>query len=78
MALHKIYEENMVSEIDNYPEWIGTRELLQNGVRYIYETSKSKSEDGFDVLQYKKTKEDGTVVEKYAFKIVGQRPQFIS
>lgn len=77
-ALGKIYEERIIWGLDFFPNWIGTRELVQNGVRYIYETSQSKSEDGFDILCFRRSKEDGTIDREYKFKIVGHQPQRIS
>ncbi|OLN28950.1 Regulatory sensor-transducer, BlaR1/MecR1 family [Desulfosporosinus metallidurans] len=63
--------------LNNCPYWIGTRERLENGVRYIYETSQSKNSDGYDLITFKKAKEDGTVVEEEKYKIVGNEPQHI-
>lgn len=70
------YTKNDV-ELNNFPYWIGTKELIQNGVRYIYETSQSKTDDGYDLIFFKKSKENGTIVKEYKYKIVGQEPQLI-
>lgn len=64
-------------ELNNFPTWIGTRELIQNGVRYIYEVSQSKSQDGYDIVNFKKTEENGIVVKEYSYKIVGHEPLLI-
>ena len=61
--------------INNCPYWLGTREKLENGVRVIYETSQSKSNDGYDLITFKETKVDGTVVEERSYKIVGSEPK---
>lgn len=63
--------------LNEYPFWIGTRERIENGVRNIYETSQSKTSDGYDLVIFRKTKEDGTIVEEYKFKIVESEPQLI-
>lgn len=65
------------SELNNYPYWLGTKELLENGVRHIYETAQSKTDDGYDLITFKETKEDGTVVKIYKYKIVGTEPVLI-
>ena len=61
--------------LNNCPNWLGTREKLENGVRLIYETSQSKSNDGYDLITFKETKADGTVVEERSYKIVGSEPK---
>lgn len=62
----------------NFPYWIGTKEIVTVGVRYIYETSQSKTSDGYDLITFKKTKDDGTLVIEYQYKIVGgNEPQLI-
>jgi len=63
--------------LNEYPYWLGTRERIENGVRYIYETYQSKTNDNFDLVIFKKTKEDGTIVEEYRFKIVESEPLLV-
>lgn len=65
------------AELNNFPYWIGTKELLENDVRYIYSTSQSKTSDGYALISFKKTKEDGTIVKLYQYKIVGSEPQLV-
>lgn len=65
------------SFLNNCPYWIGTKERIENGVRYIYETSQSKTSDGYDLVTFKKLKEDGTIVEESKYKIIGNEPQLI-
>jgi hypothetical protein len=65
------------SLLSNCPYWLGTRERIENGTRYIYETSQSKTSDGQDLIVFRKTKEDGTIVQEYQYKIVGNQPQLI-
>jgi bla regulator protein BlaR1 len=63
------------SFLNHCPYWIGTKERIENGVRLIYETSQTKSSDGCDVITFKETKSDGTVVEERSYKIVGDEPE---
>jgi bla regulator protein BlaR1 len=65
------------AELNRFPYWIGTKELLLNGTRYIYETSQGKTEDGYDLITFKKTKADGTFVSEYQYKIIGSQPQLL-
>jgi len=65
------------SFLNNCPYWIGTKEQIEKGVRYIYETSQSKTNDGYDMIIFNKTREDGTVVQEYKYKIVGGEPQLV-
>jgi bla regulator protein BlaR1 len=64
-------------ELNNFPYWLGTRELLQNGTRYIYKTEQGKTADGYDLITFTKSKEDGTAVKVLKYKIVGSEPQLI-
>jgi len=61
--------------INNCPDWIGTREVIENGIRYIYETSQGKTPNGHDLITFKKSKEDGTVIEERKYVIVGSELQ---
>jgi bla regulator protein blaR1 len=79
-ASNKLFAEltKYDAELNNFPFWIGTKELFDSGVRYIYETSQGKTEDGYDLMSFRKTKEDGTVVKEYHYKIVGTEPKLIT
>lgn len=70
-----VYSGKNDSFLNNCPYWLGTRENLENGVRVIYETSQSKSKDGYDLITFKETKADGTVVKERSYKIVGNEPE---
>lgn len=59
------------SFLNNCPYWLGSKERIENGVRIVYETSQSKSNDGYDLITFKKSKADGTVIEERTYKIVG-------
>ncbi|GAB6109978.1 M56 family metallopeptidase [Fusibacter bizertensis] len=78
-AQNKIFSEftKYDEEFNTFPYWIGTKEVIADGVRYIYETSQGKTDDGFDLIDFKKTKEDGSIVKEYRYKIVGDEPQLI-
>lgn len=62
------------SFLNNCPYWIGTRERIENGTRYIYETSQETTGDGHAVIVFRKTGDDGVVVEERRYKIVGNEP----
>jgi len=42
---------------------------VEDGIRYIYETLQSKTDDGYDLITFKKTKEDGTLIEERKYKL---------
>lgn len=65
------------SFLNNCPYWIGSREAVENGVRYIYETSQSKTGDDCDLVIFQKKKEDGSIVMESKYKIVGNEPHLI-
>jgi len=78
-ASNKLFSE--LTKFDAFlnacPYWLGTRERVEDGVRYIYETVQSKTEDGYDLIIFRKSKEDGTVVKEAKYKIVGSEPQLL-
>ena len=57
--------------INDCPYWMGTREKIEDGTRYVYQTSQSSTQDGFDLVIFTKTREDGTLVMEEKYKIVG-------
>lgn len=61
--------------INSCPYWIGTIEQIEGGIRYIYETSQGKTSDEYDIVIFKKTNVDGTVIKEIKYKIVGSEPQ---
>ncbi|QGG48594.1 Peptidase M56 BlaR1 [Heliorestis convoluta] len=75
-ASNKLFSElsKHDSFLNNCPYWLGTREEIEEGIRYIYETAQSKADDGTDLITFSKTKEDGAMVEKRVYMIVGQEP----
>lgn len=78
-ASNKLFAE--ISKYDFFmnscPYWIGTRESIESGVRYIYETSQGKTEDGYDLMTYRKTDAAGKLIEERKYKIVGSEPQLM-
>jgi len=65
------------SYLNSCPCWVGSREAIENGVRYIYETSRSKTGDGYDLIIFQKKKDNGSIVMEAKYKIVGNEPQLI-
>lgn len=78
-ASNKLFAEltKYNSFLNSCPYWIGSTELVENGVRYIYKTSQSKTADGYDLVIFQKNKEDGSIVTESKYKIVGNKPQLI-
>jgi beta-lactamase regulating signal transducer with metallopeptidase domain len=76
-ASNKLFSEHTKNDpfLNNCPYWIGARERIENGARYIYETAQGRTGDGYDLIVFRKTLEDGTVVEERGYKIVGGEPQ---
>lgn len=56
----------MKGDLGDYPHDIGTRETIENSIRYIYEFKQEMKPNG-SLLIFTKTKSDGTVVEKREF-----------
>ncbi|HBC92181.1 MAG TPA: hypothetical protein DCZ10_04550 [Pelotomaculum sp.] len=78
-ASNKLFAEytKYDSFLNNCPYWIGDRENIENGVRYTYETAQEKAGDGYSLIVFRKTGEDGTIVEERRYKIVGGEPQLM-
>lgn len=55
-----------LEEVGKYPDYIGTREVIENKKRYIYETDYSKRSK---VLYFTKTAENGEIVEEIYYEI---------
>ncbi|ACJ32675.1 DUF4825 domain-containing protein [Anoxybacillus flavithermus] len=53
------------------PDWLGTREVIEQGIRYVYETSQSKTNDERDVIVLKKMEEDGTIIDMRQY-VIGE------
>lgn len=70
--------ERQDSLISNCPRWLGTRERIESGIRYIYKKTQSKTSDGYDLITFKKIKEDGSLIEEKKYKILGSEPQLIN
>jgi bla regulator protein BlaR1 len=63
--------------INTCPYWIGTIEQIENGVRYIYETSQEKTRDGYDIVIFRKKDIEGIVIKEVKYKIIGSEPQLM-
>ncbi|WP_077713035.1 DUF4825 domain-containing protein [Desulforamulus ferrireducens] len=75
-AKNKLFAELTKDDefLNNCPYWLGTREQIEDGVRYIYETSQSKTKDGYHRITFRKLTEDHRVVKEQSYKIVGSEP----
>ena len=62
-ALDNIWK---LKEVGTYPDYIGTREVIENKKRYIYRTDYSKTTK---VLAFTKTDENGDIVEEILYEI---------
>jgi bla regulator protein BlaR1 len=78
-ASNKLFSEyaKFDSFLNNCPYWLGTREMIENGERFIYETAMSKTSDGYDLIIFRKTGANGEVGEERHYKIVGSEPRLI-
>lgn len=63
--------------LNNCPYWIGTRETIENDTRYIYETRQGKTDDGYDLITYRKTDSSGRMIQERKYKIVGSKPHLM-
>lgn len=63
--------------LNNCPYWLGTKERIEHGNRYTYETIQSQTSDGCDLIIYRKMAEDGRIIEQRKYKIAGSEPQLI-
>lgn len=72
----------MISVHDHFlnecPTWLGTREQIENGIRYIYESSYSKNCDGHDLITFRKIEYGGRVIEQRKFKLVNDKPELMN
>lgn len=59
-----------------YPYWIGNREEIIDGVRYIYEQSHSR-DAGYDVISYTKKDDNDNLIEQYKYRINGVNPELV-
>ncbi|OEH87053.1 transcriptional regulator [Desulfuribacillus stibiiarsenatis] len=75
-ASNKIFAEHTKFDqfLNDCPYWIGTRERVENGIRYIYKTEQTLDTEGFDVIIFSKTDAHGNIIERREYKIVGPEP----
>ncbi len=60
------------TELNKFPFWIGNVEIIENNVRYIYETSKTLDKAKNILLTYTKKDEKGKTLLQYRFIIDSQ------
>lgn len=65
-----LVDSSDMQELWDYPEWIGNREVLENGKRYIYETQYDKS---LNILTFIKLDENNTQIEMLQYEIGGNK-----
>ncbi|NLI92797.1 MAG: DUF4825 domain-containing protein [Peptococcaceae bacterium] len=61
-----------------FPYWAGSKEVVENGERWIYETSQSKSENGDNMVLFTKKKDNGKIVLQYQYLIQDNEPILLS
>lgn len=54
-------------ELGYFPNWIGTVEKIENGQRYVYETSEEKKSDSTTVITYTKKDDHQKIVTRYRY-----------
>ncbi|MCC3868642.1 M56 family metallopeptidase [Terrisporobacter mayombei] len=84
VTYHHVKKENIdesafdniwkLKEVGTYPDYIGTREVIENKKRYIYKTDYSKTTK---VLLFTKTDENGDKVEEISYEINNNKMQKI-
>ena len=52
-----------IEELYNYPQYIGTREVLESGTRYIYETAYNERTGILSFYKYKENKETSNIIQ---------------
>ena len=78
-ASNKLFAEHTKYDefLNNCPYWIGTRERIEEGQRFIYETKQEKTIEGKDMMIYSKTNEKGEVIEVRKYLIEGSEPVLV-
>lgn len=78
-ASNKLFAE--LTKYDNFlntcPYWIGTKEQIEGGIRYIYATAQEINSSNNDLVVFTKTKEDGTIIKHKVYEIIGSEPKLI-
>ena len=59
-----------------YPDWLGTRSAVEEGVRYIYSTAFEETAPGVGTLSFVKTNEAGEEIERIDIKVDGDYVEF--
>ncbi|UEL47710.1 M56 family metallopeptidase [Terrisporobacter hibernicus] len=72
VTYHYVQKENIdesaldIKEVGTYPDYIGTREVIENKKRYIYKTDYSKTTK---MLNFTKKNENGQILEEISYEI---------
>lgn len=62
LGMNVLASNKLLSMFSEYPYWLGTKETIEDGIRYIY--CKDYDNDSH-LVTFTKKKEDGTTIEKY-------------
>ncbi|MCW3490470.1 M56 family metallopeptidase [Dethiobacter alkaliphilus] len=76
-ASNKLFSEITKTNpsLNKYPYWLGTRHIVEDGKRFIYETAQANADDGNALIIFTKTDINGTVVEEMHYKIINSTPE---
>jgi hypothetical protein len=61
-----------------FPDWIGSKETVENNTRYIYESKEETDTNGSTILIFSKKLTDGSIVMQYKYLINGDKLERIS
>ena len=56
-----------------YPYWIGTREVVEDGIRYVYEKSWLDKGNQSGIVTFTKSIYEGDIIEKTVIEIIGDK-----
>lgn len=62
-----------MSDMYEYPDWIGTYENIENGERFIYKSAEEILPDDAVIIRFTKERPDGSVVQELRYKVQGSQ-----
>jgi hypothetical protein len=63
----------LINAYGEYPYWIGSREVVENGTRYIYSKEWQDRGNQNGIVTFKKSIYDGEIVEKTVIEVKGSK-----